>query len=266
MLPGKDESAKPCAMIRFGSVDMATWVVENLNGKIPEGLAEPIICRFADAKGKGDAKGGGGGFAPYPGGGGGGAWGGGKGGGAAKGGFEPPPPSDNVWIGDLPVGTQKEDLASIFEAYGQIQDCRMLPGRDETSKPCAMIRFASVEMATWVVENLNGNIPQGLEEAIIARYANSKQGGGKGGGGGWQDGSNAGGWQAGGGASAGWQAGGKAAANSWGAAGKGGKAVAAAAWGGGGGGKGKKRRLSGNLSGTFPIREGSWHTRRRHCA
>merc|ERR1712166_1112057 len=69
-------------------------------------------------------------------------------------------------------------------AYGQIVDSRMLPGRDEAAKPCAMIRFASVEMATWVVENLNGNIPQGLAEPIIARFANSgggSKGGAKGG-------------------------------------------------------------------------------------
>merc|ERR1719460_2910638 len=43
-----------------------------------------------------------------------------------------------------------------------------------------MMRLASVEMATWIVENLNGNIPEGLTEPIIARYANDKKGGGKG--------------------------------------------------------------------------------------
>jgi len=182
VMPGKDETAKPCAMIRFANTDMATWVVDNLNGNIPEGFQEPIQCRYANApsKGKGDGKGGG----PY----GGAAWGGGgkdAWGGAAKGGagkgMAPAAASDNVWVGDLPVGTEKHDLATIFEAYGQIADCRMLPGRDPSAKPCSMIRFASVEMATWVVDNLNGNIPQGLEEPIIARYANNGKGADKGG-------------------------------------------------------------------------------------
>jgi len=187
ILPGRDESSKPAAMIRFGSVDMATWVVENLNGNMPEGVTEPIVCRFANAKGdkgggKGDFGGQGKAAGPY-GGGGGGSWDKG-GGGGGKAGFVPPSPSDNVWIGDLPVGCEKNDLATVFEAYGTIQDCRILPGRDPAAKPCAMIRFASVEMATWVVENLNGNIPQGLAEPIIARFANSggaSKGGAKGG-------------------------------------------------------------------------------------
>merc|ERR1719253_886826 len=59
-------------MIRFASVEMATWVVENLNGNIPEGLTEPIIARFANSKGaKGGARRGGVVAAP--------AWGGGGG-------------------------------------------------------------------------------------------------------------------------------------------------------------------------------------------
>merc|ERR1719265_1414400 len=38
-------------MVRFETVDMATWVVENLHGNIPQGLEQPIICRFANAPG-----------------------------------------------------------------------------------------------------------------------------------------------------------------------------------------------------------------------
>lgn len=187
VMPAKEGHAKTCAMMRFASVEMATWIVDNLNGNIPEGLQEPIQCRYANAptKGKGDGKGDGGAAA--------GSWGP-YGGGAAKGGggkagFQAPPPSDNVWVGDLPLGTDKENLGSIFEAYGQVVDSRILPGRDPAAKPCAMIRFASVDMATWVVENLNGNIPQGLEEPIICRFANA--GGQKGG----AQGAAAGGWQ-----------------------------------------------------------------------
>merc|ERR1719253_302296 len=135
-------------MIRFASQDMATWVVENLNGNIPEGLEEPIICRYANASnpkgaGKGDAR-----SEPY--GGGGGAWS--KGGGGKP---STPAASDNVWVGDLPVGIEKNDLATVFEAYGTIQECRVMPGKGD-GKPCAMIRFQTPDMAKWVVENLNG--------------------------------------------------------------------------------------------------------------
>merc|ERR1719491_1504356 len=156
-------------MVRFASVEMATWIVDNINGNIPEGLSEPVQVRFANDNkggGKGKDKGGGARVEPY---------------GAQRGGGKAGPnvPSDNVWVGDLPVGAAQTDLATIFEPYGQIVNSRMLPGRDPAAKPCAMIRFASVDMATWVVENLNGNIPQGLDAAIIVRFANSS-GGGKG--------------------------------------------------------------------------------------
>jgi hypothetical protein len=43
-----------------------------------------------------------------------------------------------------------------------------------------MLRFASVDEAKWLVENLNGNIPEGLTEAIQVRFANAP-GAGKGG-------------------------------------------------------------------------------------
>merc|ERR1719271_527211 len=214
-------------MLRFANADMAAWVVENLNGNIPEGLAEPIIVRFANApRGKGGDKGAAYGAGPY---GSGGGWQGG--GGAAKGGFRAPPPSDNVWVGDLPVGTEKHDLNGIFEAYGQIVDCRMLPGRDPTSKPAAMVRFASVDQASWVVQNLHGNVPQGLDAPLIVRYANAP--GGKGGA---QQGQPAGGWQAQ--AGCGWhKGGGGVVQDSWGKgmAGKG--VVLKGAAGGKGGGK-----------------------------
>lgn len=223
VMPGKDETAKPCAMIRFASVDMATWVVENMNGNIPEGLSEPVIARFAnDSKGggKGGAKGGKDTrFDPYA---------GGKGGGAAKGG--PPSASDNVWVGDLPQGIAKEDLATVFEPYGQIVDSRVMPGKDASAKPCAMIRFASVEMATWVVENLNGNIPQGLESAVIVRFANSPS----------AKGDAKGGWGGGGQA---WQQ----DNSGWG--GKGGKDF-------GKGGKGKKGGAPGSFESLFQSAKG----------
>lgn len=249
MLPGKDPAAKPAAMIRFASVEMATWVVENLNGNIPEGLNEPIVCRFAnanydkggkgkggDAGGWGKAKGGdswgGAGAGPY---------GGAKGG--AKGGDTP---GDNVWVGDLPLGSDKPDLARIFEPYGQITDCRMLPGRDASAKPCAMIRFASVDMAKWVVENLNGNIPEGCNEPIIARYANSG-GGGKGGG---KDAGKGGGMDAWGGGKDAFGGGG------WG----GGKDFGKGAQKGGkdfGGGKGGGKGAPGSFNGLFQSVKGS---------
>lgn len=82
------------------------------------------------------------------------------------------PPSDNIWIGDLPATINQAELHTLFEQYGTVTSCRVLPPKGDGAKACAMVRFVDVEVATWVCDNLNGNIPQGLEEAIICRYAN----------------------------------------------------------------------------------------------
>jgi len=83
------------------------------------------------------------------------------------------PESDNIWVGDLPPQIQQPDLMQIFEQYGTVVSVRQLPPKQEGQNSCAMVRFETVEMAKWVVENLHGNIPQGLENPIITRFANA---------------------------------------------------------------------------------------------
>jgi len=75
-------------------------------------------------------------------------------------------------------------LRTIIGAYGTISQCKVMtsqPGR----KAAAMVRFATVDEAKWIVENLNGNIPQGLTDAVEVKFAMGKdqqKGGDKGGG------------------------------------------------------------------------------------
>jgi len=87
-----------------------------------------------------------------------------------------PPPSDNIFITDLPADIDDPTLQSVFGAYGSIKSCKLLPGQGKCS---ALIRFASQEEATWIVDNLNGNLAQGLSTPVQVRYANP-QGVGKG--------------------------------------------------------------------------------------
>lgn len=105
-------------------------------------------------------------------------------------------PSDNVFFGDLPEGITKEDCEAIFAQYGTVTSCRVnmhKPG----SKASCLVRFASVDEAKWVVENLNGNLAEGLAEPIVARFANAPgtSWGGKDAGKGWGGGKDSGkGW------------------------------------------------------------------------
>mmetsp|Transcript_33958 Transcript_33958/g.54064 ORF Transcript_33958/g.54064 Transcript_33958/m.54064 type:complete len:476 (-) Transcript_33958:71-1498(-) len=169
LMPPKEDGAHACAMIRFQSVEAATWVVENLNSNIPEGLSTPVIVRFANAPAGKDGSKGKQQWPPSqpasaPG---------------IKGWGAPQPGSfsqDNVWFGDLPPGMDGAQLEQILSAYGQIISSKMLPGKDPEAFSCAMVRFASAEMAKWVVDNLNGNIPEGLETPVVCRFANASGG------------------------------------------------------------------------------------------
>mmetsp|Transcript_59033 Transcript_59033/g.127703 ORF Transcript_59033/g.127703 Transcript_59033/m.127703 type:complete len:250 (+) Transcript_59033:52-801(+) len=78
------------------------------------------------------------------------------------------PPSDNVFVTNLPAEMDEAQFQEIFSAYGTIQTSRFLPGM---GKNAGLIRFSTLEEAEWVVENLNGNIPQGLETAVAVRFA-----------------------------------------------------------------------------------------------
>lgn len=103
----------------------------------------------------------------------------------------------NVFIGDLPAYITLQDCEAIFQGYGTVVQCKVMEPKNEGQKSSALVRFANVEEAQWVVENLNGNIAEGLEEPVVARFANPpgskwEKGGSKGtGAGAW----NAGCWQ-----------------------------------------------------------------------
>jgi len=190
-MPGKFPGQKGAALVRFATAEEAAWVVENLNGNIAEGLLEPVKVRFANNKqgggGGGGANGGGAVDAygklsvPQLGGGGGNRsapWSGG-GGGSALAGTEQP--SDNVYIADLPGDVDEQLVKSIFSGYGTVLSCKAMQSKYAGQKGAALVRFGSTEEATWVVQNLNGNIAEGLEEPVKVRFANNgSKGGGKG--------------------------------------------------------------------------------------
>mmetsp|Transcript_11391 Transcript_11391/g.28749 ORF Transcript_11391/g.28749 Transcript_11391/m.28749 type:complete len:280 (+) Transcript_11391:104-943(+) len=94
--------------------------------------------------------------------------------------MQAPPPSDNVFVGDLPESMTAEECEAVFQAYGSVVSCRMLPPKGHFTKPSALVRFGSVEEAQWVVESLNGNLAEGLEEPVVVRFANAPGTGGKG--------------------------------------------------------------------------------------
>lgn len=103
-----------------------------------------------------------------------------------------PTPTDQVWVGDLPEVFTEDQIKTTFSNYGEIKWLKALPKPGQ--KSCALIQFDGVTDAQWAVENLNGNIPEGLTEPVQVKFsqANTKgKGKGKEGKGG-KDGKDAG--------------------------------------------------------------------------
>eukprot|EP00429_Kryptoperidinium_foliaceum_P075699 CAMPEP_0176207278 /NCGR_PEP_ID=MMETSP0121_2-20121125/12534_1 /TAXON_ID=160619 /ORGANISM="Kryptoperidinium foliaceum, Strain CCMP 1326" /LENGTH=495 /DNA_ID=CAMNT_0017546251 /DNA_START=38 /DNA_END=1522 /DNA_ORIENTATION=+ len=115
--------------------------------------------------------------------GGGGMWG--AGGGMGGGGFGKGSENagDNLFIAGLPPDMTEAKLRDIFTPYGAIASCRVLP---PNGKPdvVALLQFADRNMAAWLVENMNGNIPVGLTSPLKVQFAQVGAGGRGGGGGG----------------------------------------------------------------------------------
>lgn len=84
------------------------------------------------------------------------------------------PPSDNVFLSQLPLDMTEDKAKEIFGAYGTVTSLRLLQNGS------ALCRFGSVEEATWIVENLNGNMPQGLDTPIGVKFANPPKAKGEG--------------------------------------------------------------------------------------
>jgi cold shock CspA family protein len=160
------------ALIRMSAVAEAEWMVNNLNGNIPQGLETVVQIKFASQGGKGGGKDFGPAAAaahhqsPY-----------GKGG-YAPGAPPPPPPAQQAWaapaapapaakntiiIGGLPQDSTSESIRTVIGQYGNIKSVILKP--DKT----ALVQMGDEEEVQWILQNLDGNIPQGLESVISVK-------------------------------------------------------------------------------------------------
>jgi len=157
VLPSPSGVPYAAALVRMGSVQEAKWLVDNLHGNIPEGLGDPVYIKFANNSRR-----------------------------AADGGTAPPgaaaqapaapsttaaPPSENLYMKGFPVETTEESLRTILMPYGSVASCRLLPATPGSPTVAALVRMGTVDEAQWLVDNLDGNIPQGQTCAIEVRFA-----------------------------------------------------------------------------------------------
>jgi len=85
------------------------------------------------------------------------------------------PPSDNLYITELPAGSDDNLVRQLFEQYGSVSSVRVLQSATPGSKIAALVRFGSVAEAQWVRDNVGGNIPEGLAEPVKIRYADTPE-------------------------------------------------------------------------------------------
>lgn len=75
------------------------------------------------------------------------------------------PPNERVFVSGLPPDLSEEQLNSIFGAYGSLTQVRNLG-----ASRCCVLTFATVDEAKWVVENLDGNMPEGITQPVSVRF------------------------------------------------------------------------------------------------
>merc|ERR1712187_697288 len=86
----------------------------------------------------------------------------------------------DVFISDLPAEVDDAKLAETFGQYGTVTWSKVMASKGKPTNS-AIVEFASVEEAQWVVENLNGNLAQGISTPInIAFKRERSKGDGKG--------------------------------------------------------------------------------------
>lgn len=77
----------------------------------------------------------------------------------------------------LPEDMEEQRLRDIFLNYGTVVRCRVLPANGMQDR-AGLVQMADVAQAQWLVDNLNSNIPTGLDRPIRIAFSSSK--GGKG--------------------------------------------------------------------------------------
>lgn len=90
--------------------------------------------------------------------------------------------TDNLFVSGLPGTVDDATLKQLFSQYGDVAQCRVLQGRFAgADKVSALVRYATVDEATWVVENVNNNVIHGLSEPVQIKFSEPPGAVGKGG-------------------------------------------------------------------------------------
>ena len=78
--------------------------------------------------------------------------------------------SSSVFITGLPDHCTEDMIAQVFGPYGRVASSRIVPDNGKPGR-AALVEFVDLVSAQWVVMNLNGNMPVGLDSPLGIRFA-----------------------------------------------------------------------------------------------
>ena len=71
------------------------------------------------------------------------------------------PPSEELFVTGLPMDSTSEMAKQIFSQYGSVKETTVLPVSPGKQAAAGFVVMNSIEDARWIVEHVNGNVPQG---------------------------------------------------------------------------------------------------------
>eukprot|EP00928_Gymnodinium_smaydae_P088848 TRINITY_DN72891_c0_g1_i1.p1 TRINITY_DN72891_c0_g1~~TRINITY_DN72891_c0_g1_i1.p1 ORF type:complete len:220 (+),score=52.61 TRINITY_DN72891_c0_g1_i1:59-718(+) len=167
VLPPHPQKSDTAAIVVMKSAEQAKWMIDNVSGKVPQGLAGPVEVkpkserRAGGGAGKGWGKGGA--FMNpwmmmqqlY--------WMKGAGKGKTRGGLSTFPAEKKVWIGDLPEGVTFKELQDHFGGPSKAKFAAVMRGKGAGTGGVA---FATAEEATEAIATLNGSTLAGAKIVV----------------------------------------------------------------------------------------------------
>ncbi|CAE7213049.1 unnamed protein product [Symbiodinium necroappetens] len=90
------------------------------------------------------------------------------------------PPGPTLFVTGLPVDCTNDFCKSIFGQYGIVKDARMLPVAPGKTAAAAVVEMNTADDAKWIVEHVNGNVPQSLTTPVTVSFKFKGKGFGKG--------------------------------------------------------------------------------------
>ncbi|CAE7606558.1 SXL [Symbiodinium pilosum] len=84
------------------------------------------------------------------------------------------PPSEELFVTGLPMNCTSELSKQVFSQYGAVKETTVLPVSPGKQAAAGFVVMGSLEDAKWVVEHVNGNVPQGLSNPVTVVFATPK--------------------------------------------------------------------------------------------